>query len=1061
MKIFHWLSDNILFVLTLFLLAFIPLYPKKPLIDIVNTWVYIRAEDFVVVLVILVWSSLLIRGKIRLKTPLTVPIMLFWIVGALATIHGVLLIFPTLANSFPNVAFLSFLRRVEYMSLFFVAYAGMRDKRFLPHVISVLTVTLICVSLYGIGQKYFGFPAYLTMNEEFAKGIPIQLSALSRVPSTFGGHYDLAAYLVLVIPILTSVVFGIRNWLMRLVILSSVGLGFLVLFMTVSRVSFFVLFIALAIVLFLHKKRFVLLSLPVVVVVLAFLFLQFSPRLADRFGNTVKEVDVLVDATSGTVIGHVKQVPAEYFQNKFIQQKTFRGGGDLASVSIKDEPDPLASQSVSLYPNDALPANVFIVILPNAPTGENLPQGTGYINLSLSPVTKELAEFFYETSKNQDASEPKQTFVFFGDFLIKRASAYDLSFTTRYQGEWPHAIDAFKRNIFFGSGYSSISLAVDNNYLRILGEVGLLGFASFLAIFMTLGIYIRKVLPDVDSSLGRSFVLGFVAGVIGLAFNALLIDVFEASKIAYVLWLLVGITLGLLHLYQSRQLLLFTELKKAAVSTYAMIGYVAIVAIVVFSPMLSNYFVGDDFTWLRWAADCGSAACSSVAGTITNYFTQADGFFYRPGTKLYFSLMYSLFWLNQAVYHLISLVLHIAIAILLYLLAKKILRDNLLSAMTAILFLIQSGYSETVFWIASTGHLFNVFFILLSVLFFALWDEKRKTIYFILSLFSVLFSLLFHELGIVAPLLIVLYASFTQEGFIKDRLYRKAHYLLIFAPIILYFFARVLAQSHWFSGDYSYNLIKLPFNAVGNSIGYLFLTFFGPVSLPFYQFLRSFSREHILVGIGLSFVIIFGAFFGYRLLVGKLEKQERRIIVFGFLFFIISLLPFIGLGNITSRYSYLASVGFMILLAFSIKKLHVYLQKQGKDIALLATITIISIYSLFHLIQLQQIHSDWYEAGLKANRFFIAIDGLYADYWSKEPMQFHFVNVPIRKGEAWVFPVGLDDALWFIFRNPRARVYQWQSVDEALRAVDGSKNQKVFVFEDDGRVIEKIKPLMK
>ena len=30
------------------MLGFIPLYPKKPLFDIVNTWVYIRAEDFVV-----------------------------------------------------------------------------------------------------------------------------------------------------------------------------------------------------------------------------------------------------------------------------------------------------------------------------------------------------------------------------------------------------------------------------------------------------------------------------------------------------------------------------------------------------------------------------------------------------------------------------------------------------------------------------------------------------------------------------------------------------------------------------------------------------------------------------------------------------------------------------------------------------------------------------------------------------------------------------------------------------------------------------------------------------
>ena len=94
------------------------------------------------------------------------------------------------------------------------------------------------------------------MNEEFAKGLPIKLSQLSRVPSTFAGHYDLAAYLVLIIPILTSLIFGFRNWLVKIIILASVILGFGLLLMTVSRVSVFVLLIALFIVLFSKIKKF-------------------------------------------------------------------------------------------------------------------------------------------------------------------------------------------------------------------------------------------------------------------------------------------------------------------------------------------------------------------------------------------------------------------------------------------------------------------------------------------------------------------------------------------------------------------------------------------------------------------------------------------------------------------------------------------------------------------------------------------------------------------------------------------------------------------------------------
>ena len=73
-------------------------------------------------------------------------------------------------------------------------------------------------------------------------------------------------------------------------------------------------------------------------------------------------------------------------------------------------------------------------------------------------------------------------------------------------------------------------------------------------------------------------------------------------------------------------------------------------------------------------------------------------------------------------------------------------------------------------------------------------------------------------------------------------------------------------------------------------------------------------------------------------------------------------------------------------------------------------------------------------------------------------MEFHLVNVPIRYGEAWIFPVGVPDALWFVFRNPNIRVFTWTSVSQAMDAVDvNSINQKVFEFTPEGLLTEKIK----
>lgn len=1059
-KIFSFISNNVLFVLTLFLLAFIPLFPKIPILDVRNTWVYVRGEDFIVVLTLLLWLVLLARKKITFKTPLTIPILVFWVVGAIATIHGIVLLFPTMANVFPNVSFLAYMRHIEYMSLFFVAYSAMRDKAFLNFIIAVLAFTLVAVSLYGIGQKFLSFPAYLTMNEEFAKGIPIRLSPLSRIPSTFAGHYDFAAYLVLIIAILSSLFFGFRNLLIKIALAASITLGGIVLFWTVSRVSFVVLFTALFFVLLFVKRRLLLVFIPAVLV-LAILSVIFQPSIFARFGNTIRETDVLVDAETGDAIGNVKFVPFSYFKDKKLGQSFVKDLGELQNAMRGGKIDELldleATDSGNLKKPLKFPSKVPVVTADFVSTGESLPQGTGYINLSLSPVTKRLGSFFYELKQNQEASMSAEVVILHGNFIIKKASAYDLSFTTRFQGEWPRTISVFARNVFLGSGYGSVSLAVDNNYLRILGETGIFGLISFFGIFLTIGIYIKKILPEVRNKIVRNFVLGYVAGVIGLAFNATLIDVFEASKIAFSLWILTGIVLGTLALYQKKPMNLYGELREAATSIYAFIFYLLIGTIVIFSPMLSNYFTGDDFTWFRWAADCHYSSCGSILSKIYHFFFDSQGFFYRPGTKLFFLAAYSIFWLNQVIYHIASLTLHFLVSVLFFFLSRKILRSNIFAGLGALIFLVLSGYSEAVFWISSIGYLFNAVFVLSAILAFILWEERKKVIYYVASIIFISLGFLFHEVGVVTPLLVIAY-KVSREGFDQmPKIIRNRHNLILFFPVVVYLFVRWISQSHWLSGDYSYNFIKLPFNTIGNLIGYLLLTILGPSSFPIYSTLRINLRNNIMLALILVLAILLVVFVIYRIVSKYTSGEEKRTIIFGLLFFIIALLPFLGLGNITSRYSYLPTLGLALILALIIRKLSDYLLTYGKDIAFMSMGIVISVFSLFHIIQVQQIHGDWNTAGQKVQKFFVSIDELYSDSWSRNDLRFRFVNVPIRSGEAWIFPVGLSDALWFAFQNDNLKVFVHSNLSEALSLAGTSLQDRVFKFNDDGSIEEIIR----
>lgn len=111
----------------------------------------------------------------------------------------------------------------------------------------------------------------------------------------------------------------------------------------------------------------------------------------------------------------------------------------------------------------------------------------------------------------------------------------------RFNAEWPRAKTAFNRNILVGSGLGSITLATDNDYLRALGESGLLGFITFFAIFLY---FFLKTLPIIfkpKRTYQELIILILFGGLLSMLANAMFIDVFEASKTAYLFWIMMGI----------------------------------------------------------------------------------------------------------------------------------------------------------------------------------------------------------------------------------------------------------------------------------------------------------------------------------------------------------------------------------------------------------------------------------------------------------------------------------------------------------------------------------------
>lgn len=116
----------------------------------------------------------------------------------------------------------------------------------------------------------------------------------------------------------------------------------------------------------------------------------------------------------------------------------------------------------------------------------------------------------------------------------------DRSFKIRFLVEWPRAIRGFVRNPFLGTGYSSLTLATDNDLLRSLGEVGILGTASLFMIFILVTKRFVSAAKSA-SSFERLYLICGLGVILIVAVTSTFIDLLESSKVAAILWTILGL----------------------------------------------------------------------------------------------------------------------------------------------------------------------------------------------------------------------------------------------------------------------------------------------------------------------------------------------------------------------------------------------------------------------------------------------------------------------------------------------------------------------------------------
>lgn len=533
-KLLKWLDNNILTVFSFFLIAFIPLYPKLPLFEAIPGYIVrVRLEDIILLIAFFVFLVQVIRKKATYKSIIFWPMVIYLTIGFLSSLSAIFITKTVPQNKVHVVKlFLHWARRIEYFSIFFIFYNGIKNLKQAKKLFIFTLLVVLGVSLYGFGQKYLYWPVYSTMNREFSKGLKLYLTEHARVPSTFGGHYDLAAFLVVFLTLFASFFLllkkkNILKWLFLFVFL----LSYWLLILTASRTSFIAYLGAVSLLLFiLAFKKGIFWSIPrwLGLITFSFIIMVFFGDLSDRFAHFLKMPEIKEKLKLDNLLKPLKPPPKDYIALN----------DEIGLVMDRTDERPVAERPTDIGEDGVvLPPDVF----------EDIPDGYEEVTKSAT-----LASDLKDGKIATVAVELKPKKRTFSDNAYK----YGLSTAIRLDALWPRAIAGFKKNPLLGSGYSTLTKgsvgqfteaeSTDNDYLRLLGETGALGFISFFSIiFLILKASVLK-LKDKNEPLVLAFIAGFIAVTFGLLVNALYIDVFEASKVAFVYWGLVGVLLAII-----------------------------------------------------------------------------------------------------------------------------------------------------------------------------------------------------------------------------------------------------------------------------------------------------------------------------------------------------------------------------------------------------------------------------------------------------------------------------------------------------------------------------------
>jgi len=292
--------------------------------------------------------------------------------------------------------------------------------------------------------------------------------------------------------------------------------------------------------------------------------------------------------------------------------------------------------------------------------------------------------------------------------------------------------------------------------------------------------------------------------------------------------------------------------------------------------------------------------------------------YWHPLTWLSHMLDYQLFRSNAGGHHWTNLIFHMANAILLYILLKRITGDIWKSAFVAALFAVHPLNVESVAWVAERKNVLSTFFWLMAMWAYAFYVEHPAWYRYVLVLLAFMLGLMAKPMLVTLPFVLLLLDYWPMRRLTSWQDINR----LVLEKIPLFIMTLIMSVFTFLATRHEGAVISFDVLTPGDRVSHALVSYvkylgkiFWPANLAvFYPYSREFDLFQIAGAAAILLLISFLAI---------LLSRRYPYALVGWLWYLGTLVPVIGFiqaGDqaMADRYMYVPGIGLFIIIAWGV-----------------------------------------------------------------------------------------------------------------------------------------------